>query len=174
MCALPGLPGISPRKLQKLLRSINLQALANLKLEEIPDVQRVEIQFRDGSRLVIENPVVAKISLAGMILFQIQTTESNIKKVEARAGLATPIAPAEPKIDIIVQQPTAQISASVPGQVQAETKPSEQKPLFTEEDIELVMQETGCSREEAIKALEETKGDIAEAILLIKSRKSQS
>ncbi len=41
----------------------------------------------------------------------------------------------------------------------------EQGPAFTEEDIEFVMKETGASREEAIKALEESGGDIAEAIL---------
>ncbi len=40
-----------------------------------------------------------------------------------------------------------------------------QGPAFTEEDIEFVMRETGASREEAIKALEESGGDIAEAIL---------
>jgi len=34
-----------------------------------------------------------------------------------------------------------------------------------EEDIELVMQKTGASREEAVKALKESNGDIAEAIL---------
>lgn len=36
---------------------------------------------------------------------------------------------------------------------------------ISEEDIELVMQKTGASREEAEKALKEAKGDIAEAIL---------
>ncbi len=34
-----------------------------------------------------------------------------------------------------------------------------------EEDIDLVMQKTGASREEAEKALRETNGDIAEAIM---------
>lgn len=34
-----------------------------------------------------------------------------------------------------------------------------------EEDVELVMQKTGASREEAERALKETGGDIAEAIL---------
>jgi nascent polypeptide-associated complex subunit alpha len=34
-----------------------------------------------------------------------------------------------------------------------------------EEDIELVMQKTGATREEAEKALRETNGDIAEAIM---------
>ncbi len=34
-----------------------------------------------------------------------------------------------------------------------------------EEDVELVMQKTGASREDAMKALKEANGDIAEAIL---------
>ncbi|HEX17626.1 MAG: nascent polypeptide-associated complex protein [Thermoplasmata archaeon] len=36
---------------------------------------------------------------------------------------------------------------------------------FPEEDIKLVMEKTGRSREEAERALRESKGDIAEAIL---------
>jgi nascent polypeptide-associated complex subunit alpha len=35
---------------------------------------------------------------------------------------------------------------------------------FSENDVEVIMQKTSCSKEEAIKALEET-GDLAEAIL---------
>jgi nascent polypeptide-associated complex subunit alpha len=38
---------------------------------------------------------------------------------------------------------------------------------FPSGDIELVMSQTGCDREKAIKALEETKGQPAEAILKI-------
>ncbi len=40
---------------------------------------------------------------------------------------------------------------------------------FSEEDIEFVMEQTGASREEAIKALEQAGGDIAQAILLLTS-----
>ncbi len=36
---------------------------------------------------------------------------------------------------------------------------------ISEEDVKLVAQETGCNEEIARKALEETKGDIAEAIV---------
>ncbi|MDI3541629.1 MAG: nascent polypeptide-associated complex subunit alpha [Candidatus Methanomethylophilaceae archaeon] len=39
-----------------------------------------------------------------------------------------------------------------------------------EEDIELVISQTGCSREEAIKALEKCDGQPAEAIIDIMSR----
>jgi nascent polypeptide-associated complex subunit alpha len=46
---------------------------------------------------------------------------------------------------------------------------SEPKQLeITEDDIKMVMQQAGCSKEQAKKALEETKGDIAEAIMNLK------
>jgi nascent polypeptide-associated complex subunit alpha len=42
----------------------------------------------------------------------------------------------------------------------------EEKPKkYTKEDVELVMMQTGVSEEEAIRALEETDGQPAEAIL---------
>lgn len=43
----------------------------------------------------------------------------------------------------------------------------EMKP-YKEEDVRTVMDQTGCSEEEARKALEEYDGDIAEAILSLK------
>lgn len=51
-------------------------------------------------------------------------------------------------------------SAEAPAQAPAETKLE-----IREEDIALVCQQTGKTKEEAKKALEETKGDIAEAII---------
>jgi len=41
----------------------------------------------------------------------------------------------------------------------------ERKEEIPKEDIELIMEQTGKTAEEAEKALEETKGDIAEAIM---------
>lgn len=41
----------------------------------------------------------------------------------------------------------------------------EEKPQFTDEDVALVAEQAGVSLEEARRALEETGGDIAEAIL---------
>ena len=42
---------------------------------------------------------------------------------------------------------------------------NDRKEEMKDEDIKLVIEQTGKSEEEAIKALEETKGDIAEAIM---------
>lgn len=41
----------------------------------------------------------------------------------------------------------------------------EEKPLTKEEDVKLVMEKTGATREKAEQALNECKGDIAEAIM---------
>ncbi|MDP3881707.1 MAG: nascent polypeptide-associated complex protein [Nanoarchaeota archaeon] len=53
------------------------------------------------------------------------------------------------------------ISWQIAGEVREETK----EEGISEEDINMVAEKTGKSREEAEKALEETGGDIAEAII---------
>lgn len=50
-----------------------------------------------------------------------------------------------------------------------ERAPEIKEVKFSEEDIRFVMEQTGVSRDEAIKALEEANGDIAQAILLLTS-----
>lgn len=45
---------------------------------------------------------------------------------------------------------------------------NKKKELFNEEDVKMVMEQANCSREDAQKVLEETKGDIAEAIMKLK------
>ncbi|AEA11657.1 nascent polypeptide-associated complex protein [Thermoproteus uzoniensis 768-20] len=41
----------------------------------------------------------------------------------------------------------------------------------TDEDISLVMEQTGATREEAEQALKETKGDLVQAVMLLMQRK---
>ncbi len=137
MCA------FNPRKLRKMLKNLDI---TNLRLEEVPNVVKVEIVLRDGSRIVIDAPAVAKMNIGGLVVFQIQAQSSSIKREER-------------------PQQLVQEQALIIGKV-------EEKKPYTDEDIELVMQETGCSREEAVRALEETKGDIAEAIMLLRERRS--
>jgi len=48
----------------------------------------------------------------------------------------------------------------------------EEKIEIPEEDVQLVAAQTGVSLEEARKALEETRGDLAQAIILLNARKS--
>ncbi|NPA23838.1 MAG: ubiquitin [Crenarchaeota archaeon] len=139
MCA------FNPRKLRKMLKNLDI---SNLKLEEVPNVVKVEIVFRDGTRLVIDTPAVAKMNIGGLVVFQIQAQASTIRREE------------KPQ------------SAPTSGQEMLIAR--EEKKPYTDEDVELVVQETGCTREEAMRVLEETKGDIAEAIMLLKERRSGS
>jgi nascent polypeptide-associated complex subunit alpha len=53
-------------------------------------------------------------------------------------------------------------------QIMGKPKILERKEEIPQEDVKLVMEQTSKSEKEAKKALEETKGDIAEAILKLK------
>ena len=52
-------------------------------------------------------------------------------------------------------------------QIAGTPKIVERKKAIPDEDVKLVAEKTGKTEEEARKALEETKGDIAEAIILL-------
>jgi len=54
------------------------------------------------------------------------------------------------------QAPSARVSAGAPS-----------KPAFSEEDVQLVADQTGKSLDKAREALEESGGDLAKAILLL-------
>jgi len=110
----PGLGGINPKQMQALMKQMGINQ------EEI-DAEEVTIKKSDGSKIIIENPSVQKITMRGQISFQI-------------AG-------------------------------EVNEKPAE---TFSKEDIELVADKTSCSMEEARSALEQTNGDIAEAIMKLK------
>jgi nascent polypeptide-associated complex subunit alpha len=59
-----------------------------------------------------------------------------------------------------------QVSEQAPGQF-AVAAPA--KPAFTDEDVQLVADQTGKSIEQAKEALEDCGGDLAKAILLLSS-----
>ena len=73
--------------------------------------------------------------------------------------------------NIIVENPQVteiemqgQKSFQISGEVRVEEN-------IKEDDVKLVMEQTGCTEEEAKEALKEKEGSIAEAILLLKERK---
>ena len=59
-----------------------------------------------------------------------------------------------------------QVSEQAPGKL---TSAAAAKPAFTDEDAQLVADQTGKSLEKAKEALEECGGDLAKAILLLQS-----
>ena len=66
----------------------------------------------------------------------------------------------EPQVTEIVMQGIK--TYQVMGEVTERTAPAKK---YSDEDVKLIMEKTGRSKEEVEKALEETNGDLAEAIL---------
>ena len=134
-----------------MLKRLGIQ---DLNLEEVSNVTRVVIYLGDGSTIEINKPVVARMKMQGLSIYQVQAADADTRVVKPQP--ATP----QQRTSLLIQQ-TQQ--PTVTG-----TSPQYEP---SEDDIKLVTEETGCTREEAIKALRETNGDIAEAIVRIQSQK---
>lgn len=132
---------INPNELRKMLKRMGI---GNLNVEEI-NAAKVVIYLRNGSTLEIPNPSVAAIKMQGMMIYQVQASEKDIKTTQTQAAAA-------PAPSIIMQ------------------RPQEEAPV-SEDDVRLIMDQTGATRDEAIKALRESNGDLAEAILKLQSKK---
>lgn len=75
--------------------------------------------------------------------------------------------------DIIISNPSVAIvkmmgqeSFQISGKVSEKARSS--MPSISEDDIQTVMQQTSCSKDEAITAINNAKGDLAEAIISLK------
>ncbi|MCD6549510.1 nascent polypeptide-associated complex protein [Candidatus Micrarchaeota archaeon] len=100
--------GTNPKQLAKIMKQMGIET------EDLP-AKRVVIEC-EGYNIVVNNPIVTKISMKGSTTFQV-------------------------------------------------TGDTVEEETISDEDVKLVMEQSGASREEAVRALKETNGDIAEAIL---------
>ncbi|OIO25932.1 hypothetical protein AUJ15_02390 [Candidatus Micrarchaeota archaeon CG1_02_55_41] len=105
-------PNVNPKQMGKLM------AQMGIKSEEI-DAERVVIEKRDGSKIIVKNPSVTKVSMKG-------------------------------------QSPTLQVAGEITEEAGGEGG-----------DAEIVAKETGCTIEQAEKALKESGGDLAQAIIKV-------
>lgn len=97
----------------------------------------------------------------------IKLEEVNAVKVTIELDTGEQLLVEDPQVMIMKakgQPPMLYITGEIK---KVEKKEEEEKPPFTEEDVTLVAEQAGVSLEEARKALEETGGDIAEAILML-------
>jgi len=83
---------------------------------------------------------------------------------------ATAVIIRTPSEDIIIRNPSVSKvnmmgtwTYSISGD--EEHRPLKQEPEFSDEDVSTVMQQAGCSKEEAIGALKKHGGDLAAAII---------
>ncbi len=73
---------------------------------------------------------------------------------------------------IIIDNPSIS-KISMQGQNVFQITGKEKTINFNEDDIKLVMQQANVSKEEAIKALEESNGDLAEAIMKLQEQSDE-
>ncbi len=138
-----------------MLKRLGIQ---DLNLEEVSNVTKVVIYLGDGSTIEINKPVVARMKMqGGLSIYQVQAVDAETKVVKPQS--TTP----QQRSSLIMQQTQQPTVAKTPQQYEP-----------SEDDIKLVMEETGCTREEAIKALKETNGDIAEAIIRYNHKETPS
>jgi nascent polypeptide-associated complex subunit alpha len=127
----------------------------------------------------------------GRVLDMFRMNPSEMKKMLKRMGIAADIEEVEDaervviererESNLLVENPSVTIIRMkgetilyVYGEVKEVSKKvaePTQKPQIPDEDVQLVAMEANVSLEEARKALEATNGDIAQAIMLIQSRK---
>lgn len=119
---------MNPTEMKRMLKRMGISA----DIEEINDAERVLIERKGESNIVVENPVITMMKMKGETVLYIYGEVKEVKK---------------------------------------EQKPSQQIQI-PEEDVQLVASEAGVGLEEARKALEATNGDIAQAIMLLQSRKA--
>ena len=114
-----------------------------IKNIEIP-ATRVVVEKEDGSQLVVKNPQVMMIEMGGAQTLQVSGEFSE-------------------------EQGTGNSNEKGENKGEAGQQSKEQNKEQT--DVDIVMEQTSASREDADRALQEAKGDIAEAIMLIEARK---
>ncbi|MDD5182014.1 MAG: nascent polypeptide-associated complex protein [Candidatus Nanoarchaeia archaeon] len=109
-------PGINPKQMEKAMRQMGIQS------EKI-DAEEVIIKTAT-KKIVISNPDVTKVKMAGQETFQIA------------------------------------------GEISEEE--AEEKTSFTQDDVEMVMEQTGSDEKTVMDKLKENNGDIAKTILELK------
>ncbi len=108
------------------------------------NVTKVIIYLGDGSTIEINKPVVARMRIQGLSIYQVQASDSDVKVVKPQ-----PTVP-QPRPSLIIQQPQQTTASKAPPQ---QYEPSE-------DDIKLVMEETGCTRRRLSRRLRKLMGTL--------------
>ena len=120
-----------------------LMRQAGIRVEELEGVEQVVIKTADAE-IVFEDASVTVMDAQGSKIFQIFGTPQIRERSEAAEEASS----------------------------EAETEEAKEEVQISEEDIALVATTAGCTEEEARKMLEETGGDLAEAISRLSAGKS--
>lgn len=127
--------GMNPRKMEQMMKQMGID------LEEL-DAAEVVITLEDGTRLVFDDADVTKMDARGQATYQI------VGEPEEMEGTGSG------------SDETDSSAESASDEGETETADSG----IPEDDVKLVAQRTGASRDDARAALEDANGDLAAAI----------
>ncbi|HUR62882.1 MAG TPA: nascent polypeptide-associated complex protein [Candidatus Thermoplasmatota archaeon] len=139
---LPGAGSMDPRHMAMMMRKMGIE------MRDIEDVREVVVRTREREYR-FARPAVSVMKAQGNETWQVQGKPKVTELADAEGKPATP-APAS-----TAAAPTAPTPAATPAPPAA----------IPEEDVRMVMEQTGKDRAAARGALESTNGDIAEAIV---------
>jgi len=113
-----------------------------------------------------------KLGIKNVNIKNIEAEEVIIRTLDGKELVA--VSPNVVIMEIPGSSVMIQVLATELREQEMETASSDSLSMFNEEDVNLVMEQTGASREEAVEALREAGGDIAAAIMLIEERRQAS
>lgn len=141
------------------------KAVAKLGMKPFPGVKQVQLRRGKGAVFVINHPDVFKAPGAeSYVIFGEAKTENPAAQFSSAAaeqirGLSQASAAPEAAAEEAAEAST---SAAPAAEAAAEAAPAGD---LKEEDIELVANQTGASRDKVVAALTSTKGDVVSAIM---------
>lgn len=148
---IPGMGGMDPRQMAMMMRKMGIE------MRDIEQVQEVVVRTRDREYRFLK-PSVSVMKAQGSETWQVQGRPT---VTEVGSGTAPSMA--------TTPAPSSGTKASAPGESsRTHLAPNDPPPASVqvpEEDVRMVMEQTGKDRATARKALESCDGDIAEAIV---------
>ncbi|HUR62785.1 MAG TPA: nascent polypeptide-associated complex protein [Candidatus Thermoplasmatota archaeon] len=145
---LPGMGGMDPRQMSMMMRKMGIE------MRDIEGVTEVVVRTRDREYRFAK-PTVSVMKAQGSETWQVQG-KAQVVETGASASTASASTPAA----------TSSSTSRAPPSKQEATIPVPAAPLvIPEEDVRMVMEQTGKDKATARKALESCDGDIAEAIV---------
>jgi nascent polypeptide-associated complex subunit alpha len=144
------------RQMRRRMKSQGIEGMEPI------EAKRVIIQTEEGN-LVIEEPQVIKLNQQGMEIYQV------IGKAQSSEGEIEGLGGNEIEGEIV------ESNGNILGKTASMEEESSNEPVnlnaeITQQDIELVAMQTGASVGEAEQALKDAGGDLARAILNLKSK----
>ena len=140
------------------------KALLKIGMKQFAGVTRVTLRKRDGLIFVVNDPEVLRSEGEGKSFavfgeLKLEDPNTRLQQAEARKFAEGQLAAA---------QAQAASKAAAPKKEDAKT-PSDETPLseegITASHIDMVMDHTSCSRNEAIRALRESNDDMINAVM---------